>query len=351
MRGPFSSMEFAVLLPAGADWEAYRRQALSGAEAAVELLNQEGGAGGAKFSLFARAIEWRDSELGPLWKELGDRRQTVAVIAYEGLLHARDFLSGANATQLAIVAPWGRPDPSWDKRVWSLRHAPEHEGRALARLADSLKARRAGIVREDEEEARRAAEGFRQEFMQEGREIGEEVLRVSDAEAAAAARRLVEHSPDVIFTALRGGATGKFVRAAREAGVQSPIMSYGVEDGGEFFGEAGGLVTDVYVASPFTFDKAEAKTEAFLQALRQRNGALPSFTSALFFEAVVLAAEAVRYAPSADQHTVAEALARLERFPGLGGSVVLLKEGGVRRPLEILRAENGKFVYLETVSP
>jgi len=56
-------------------------------------------------------------------------------------------------------------------------------------------------------------------------------------------------------------------------------------------------------------------------------------------------------AGSSDGAKVRDALAQTKDFPGVTGKITIDKDRNAVKPAVVLKIDNGKFVYVETVSP
>ena len=56
-------------------------------------------------------------------------------------------------------------------------------------------------------------------------------------------------------------------------------------------------------------------------------------------------------AGSTDGAKIRDALAQTKDFPGVTGKITIDADHNAVKPAVILKIENGKFVYVETVSP
>ena len=73
--------------------------------------------------------------------------------------------------------------------------------------------------------------------------------------------------------------------------------------------------------------------------------------AALAYDAVLLAADALKRAGASDPDGLRQALAATADFPGVTGAITFDSERNPRKPGIVIRVDEGKFTYLETVDP
>ena len=73
--------------------------------------------------------------------------------------------------------------------------------------------------------------------------------------------------------------------------------------------------------------------------------------AALGYDSVYVLADAMKRAASAEPSKVREALAATKDFDGVTGKTIMDKDRNATKPAVILAIKNGKFEYVETISP
>ena len=78
---------------------------------------------------------------------------------------------------------------------------------------------------------------------------------------------------------------------------------------------------------------------------------MPDALAALGYDAAKIMADAMTRAGSSEGPKVRDALAATKDFPGVTGKITINAERNAVKPAVVLKVENGKFVYVETVTP
>ncbi len=91
--------------------------------------------------------------------------------------------------------------------------------------------------------------------------------------------------------------------------------------------------------------------QKFVGDYKARFKEVPDALAALGYDAAKILADAMSRAGSTDGPKVHDALAATKDFPGVTGKITINKDRNAVKPAVVLKVENGKFVYVETVTP
>ncbi|HEY6231319.1 MAG TPA: ABC transporter substrate-binding protein, partial [Pyrinomonadaceae bacterium] len=98
-------------------------------------------------------------------------------------------------------------------------------------------------------------------------------------------------------------------------------------------------------------DPAE-RIQKFTHVYRQRYGNLtPDAHAALAYDALKFFAEAVTRAGTTEGSKLRDALAATKDFAGVTGIISMDHERNAVKPAVILKLEDGKYIYQETIQP
>ena len=77
----------------------------------------------------------------------------------------------------------------------------------------------------------------------------------------------------------------------------------------------------------------------------------PLAFAALAYDSVWLVADALKRAGSADPTALRDAIAASRDFPGVTGTISFDQGRDPKKPVIVIRVQDGKFTYLETSPP
>jgi branched-chain amino acid transport system substrate-binding protein len=187
-------------------------------------------------------------------------------------------LAGANA--VTSVSPW----------IYRVNVTIGEQGRVLARYADSMGLKRAGILYRNEPSGKDFVTAFTEEFAKHGGSVIEHDPFTEDIwDYDAYAKRLVRNGAQIVAVAGNSPQSRATIRALRLAGGQQPVLSTNgpaAKDTGDFRG-----LHHIVLYSPERPVAAEGA--AFATLFRARFQVSPDHWSALGYDAAMLLGRAV----------------------------------------------------------
>ncbi len=329
------------------------------AELAAGAVNAAGGldAGGRR-----RPVElvFEDTQTAPGEAINGARRLIQrGVVAVLGPGRSRDAIAVAGVVEKAripmISATSTHPDTTAGRRyVFRMSFTDDFQGEALGRFAAAGLGASSAAVLYDAASAynRNLATIFRQAFEAAGGEtVAFEIYTTGESDFRRQLERVRDADPQVLFLPNYDEEIPQQARQARELGIGATLL------GGESwtlidFAESPQL-EGAFFGRHWHLDEAETRPQArrFLEAYRQAYGHDPSDQAALTYDAIDLLFHAIRGAGD-DPDAIQQALAGLEAYEGVTGTIVYRDTGGdPPRRLIIARVRQGKTEKYEEVGP
>jgi branched-chain amino acid transport system substrate-binding protein len=179
----------------------------------------------------------------------------------------------------------------------------------------------------------------------------QEVLKPGATDYAALLDKLKTQSPDRLVLML-GASAAPFFHAYEASGWKVPITgrvdpAIALADVSPQFRDAGGLadMTDVAVFTPLL---ETSGVRGFVDAYRARYGLTPTQRSFFVFEAVNLAADAIRRAGTDSPDAIEQALKTTTMPSLLGGTYAMDDHNHPHTPLQIIGLRNNKPAVIAT---
>lgn len=157
--------------------------------------------------------------------------------------------------------------------------------------------------------------------------------------------------PDAIFLPGYYVAAGLVAQQAKQLGLQATLL------GGDGFEapqllEIGGAAMDgIYYSTHFATENTGEASRAFVAAYRARHGSVPNGLSALTYDAVRLAADAMQRAGTTEPKALRAALAATKDFPGVTGRTTINASRDADKEAAIIAVKDGRLVFVETIRP
>jgi branched-chain amino acid transport system substrate-binding protein len=339
-----------------AAWPWQRRGELrygEGLDLAVEEINARGGIQGRQL----RIVRFDDNESvnGGLRvaQEIAANPDIVAVIG-----HLQSFVSVPAAalydvSGLVMVAPTAT-DPELTSRgyarVFRATLTDLDIGHLMADFAVRSKYRRVAIEYIRNAYGRGLANAFEEranelKIVVAGRQSYDPSEQVTERTFAPTVLEWRNLELDAIFLAGEVPSAAFFITRARAQGIHVPIFGGEALGTPELPGLAGEAAEGTIVATVFHPDQPGPEVRTFVDAFRQRYGAVPDAGSAVGYDAVRLLAAAMLHAGSVVPDDIAAALREMRDWRGVTGAFTFDEHGNiVGRPLVTTVVHGRRFV-------
>jgi branched-chain amino acid transport system substrate-binding protein len=193
---------------------------------------------------------------------------------------------------------------------------------------------------------------FRQNFRQLGGEIvAEQSYSEGDSDFKAQLTQIKAANPEAIYVPGYYTEVATIARQSRELGMTVPLLGGDGWDSPRLFEIGGDALNGCYISNHYSVDDPSPAIQKFVSDYRGRYNQVPDALAALGYDAARILADAITRAGSTAADKIRDALAATKDFTGVTGKITINAERNAIKPAVILRIENGKFVYVETVSP
>ena len=159
-------------------------------------------------------------------------------------------------------------------------------------------------------------------------------------------------NPDVIFAPGVVTDSALLITQARQLGITAPFLGGDTWDIAEFLRVGGDYVEGARFSTMFSEEFGETpEAQLFLNEFRSRwPGERVAATTALGFDAYLVALDAIRRAGSLDPHRIRSALVTT-RLPGVTGTTFFDENRDGIKPAFIMEVNNGRISFLTLVDP
>lgn len=229
------------------------------------------------------------------------------------------------------------------------------QGDVMARFtANTLKAKTAAIILDyNQPYSRGLAQFFEASFTKlNGKVVVKQSYSQGDADYRGQLSVIKASAPDVIYIPGYYGDVGLIARQARQLGLTQPLLGADGWDAPELWELGRDALNGCYITNHYSVDTPSNTIQKFVESYRQRYGNLvPDAHAALAYDATRFLVEAIRKAGTTDGQKLREALAATKNFVGVTGIISMDKDRNAVKPAVILKLEDGRYVYQETIYP
>ena len=200
-----------------------------------------------------------------------------------------------------------------------------YQGTAMAVFAsDNLDAKKVVIISDSSSDyAKGLTENFKTKFTSLGGEIvGSESYVAGDQDFNTILTRIKDKEFDAIYIPGYYNEVGLIIKQARDLGIDSVILGPDGFDSPNLVGLATAeALNNVYFTTAYTTVTDDADVKAFVESYKDKYNKEPNMFAALAYDATNLLLEAIKQAGSTDSEAVSAALANIEDFKGVTGTI------------------------------
>jgi branched-chain amino acid transport system substrate-binding protein len=326
-----------------------------GVRMALEEINASGGVLGQPIRLITKDNQSKPGETSTAVRELITRSRVVALIGEVASGRSLEAAPIAQRSGIPMISPASTNEKVTEAgdHIFRVCFIDPFQGTVCAKFARKLGGAKAAVITDvSKDYSLGLAKSFKTEFAKEGGIItGEQSYSGGDKDFSAQLTAIKAGNPQVIFLPAYYTEAPLIIRQARQLGITAPFIGGDGWDSPELVGVGGPAVEGCYFSNHFSNQSNDPRVKAFVDAYRQKYNDDPDAMVALGYDALYLLADAMKRAGSTDPAKVNAAIAGTKDFPGVTGKITLDEHRNPTKPAVMLQVRNGKFAYVETVSP
>ncbi|MDP3273951.1 MAG: ABC transporter substrate-binding protein [Deltaproteobacteria bacterium] len=327
----------------------------NGVQLAVDELNTRGGVLGKRFRLVVEDDRGDSTEAASAVTRLIDREGAEVII---GEVASSLSLSGGRVAQrrrIPMVSPSSTNEDVTrvGDYIFRVCFIDPFQGSVMARFAKELQingqaVQKVAIFR-DEASAYSTglARAFRETFARLGGElVDEQSYHKGDTHFSAQLSGMLAKQPQAIFVPGYYTEVTLIAREARALGYTGPFLGGDGWDSPALFRNDENKLVGSYFSEGFAPDHPTSPVgEAFVRNYRQRFGHDANGLAALGYDAMLVAADAIRRAGQTDGPAVRAALAATQRFEGATGRISIDAQRNAIKSAVILEVREDAFRF------
>lgn len=338
---------------------AYGQAEANGVNLAVKEINEAGGILDKQIELVEYDTKSDNAEATSVATRLATEDQVVAIVgpATSGAVQAAT--QPITRAQVPLITPSGTADnltvtESGDTQPYVFRTSfqDSFQGVALANFAmNNLEADKAIIIGDSSSDyAVGLTNAFKDTY--EGDIVAEEYFTQDDTDFSAILTRIQNEDYDFIYLPAYYEQAGLILKQAREMGIEQPIL------GGDGFSNQALLdlagkdnVDDVYYSAHFSLENEDEQVQTFIDNYVAEYDTQPDAFSALAYDAVYLAVQAMEDAGEATPEAVTTALESITDFDGVTGTFSIDENHNPVKSTLIIELQDGEETSTTEVQP
>lgn len=332
-------------------------------ELAFKEINEKGGINGKQLELVVADNKSEAAEATNAMQKLVSQDNVVAVIGpnlSSSVIAASAINNSAKVLDIAPMAtnPYVTVDQASGKtKEFNYRTCfiDPFQGTVMAKFATAeLGVGNAAILIDNSSDyAKGLAQFFKENFVKEGGAVtAEESYLQKDTDFKATLTKIKATNPDFLYVPGYYQEVGLIVKQARELGMNMPIAGGDGWDSAKMPEIAGtAALNNTYFSSLYSPEDSSDINKNFVAAYEKTYGQKPDVFAALSYDSALLVAEAIKNAGSTEPAKISEAMAKINGFSGVSGSVTFDDKHNPVKSAVILEYKDGAQSLKTKINP
>lgn len=332
-------------------------------ELAFKEINEKGGINGKQLELVVADNKSEAAEATNAMQKLVSQDNVVAVIGpnlSSSVIAASAINNSAKVLDIAPMAtnPYVTVDQASGKtKDFNYRTCfiDPFQGTVMAKFATAeLGVGNAAVLIDNSSDyAKGLAQFFKENFVKEGGAVtAEESYLQKDTDFKATLTKIKATNPDFLYVPGYYQEVGLIVKQARELGMNMPIAGGDGWDSAKMPEIAGAAaLNNTYFSSLYSPEDSSDINKSFVAAYEKAYGQKPDVFAALSYDSALLVAEAIKNAGSTEPAKISEAMAKINGFSGVSGSVTFDDKHNPVKSAVILEYKDGAQSLKTKINP
>lgn len=332
-------------------------------ELAFKEINEKGGINGKQLEIVVADNKSEAAEATNAMQKLVSQDNVVAVIGpnlSSSVIAASAINNSAKVLDIAPMAtnPYVTVDQASGKtKDFNYRTCfiDPFQGTVMAKFATAeLGVGNAAVLIDNSSDyAKGLAQFFKENFVKEGGAVtAEESYLQKDTDFKATLTKIKATNPDFLYVPGYYQEVGLIVKQARELGMNMPIAGGDGWDSAKMPEIAGAAaLNNTYFSSLYSPEDSSDINKNFVAAYEKAYGQKPDVFAALSYDSALLVAEAIKNAGSTEPAKISEAMAKINGFSGVSGSVTFDDKHNPVKSAVILEYKDGAQSLKTKINP
>lgn len=350
------TVKLGVITPQTGPVSIYGKANENGIKLAAKEINEKGGIDGKKIELIIMDDKGELTEAVTSYNKLLEENVDLVI----GAFTSKPSLAVAETAvnyDLPVITPGGTQEEitQGKENIFRQTFTNSYQGSLLAIFAkDNLKAKTAAILKNNSDDY---STGIAKAFSDKAKELGIEIVAeesygANDTDFKAQLTSIRKENPDILLLPDYYEKLTLIMPQAREVGIESTFIG---PDGWAGFLQALDKssyedVNNSYYNDHFAIDSTEDTVADFVKNYRDEYKEDPISPSALGYDSVYLAKQAIEEAKTTDHKEVTKALKNID-FEGVTGSFKFDENNNPIKSSTMIKIEDGKYKFETVVKP
>lgn len=344
--------EFASLTGATAS---FGQSSHKGTQMAVDEINAGGGVLGRKLRLVTEDDQSKPGEAATVVRKLISRDKIVALlgeVASSRSLEAAPICQKAGIPMISPASTNPKVTEVGDM-IFRVCFIDPFQGTVLSKFALSKGWKRVAVLTDVKQDySVGLAQFFKAHIAANGGQVvSEQSYSSGDKDFKAQLTAIKGTDPEAILASGYYTEAGLIASQARELELNVPLLGGDGWDAPALVEVGGKAIEGSFFSNHFSDEDTAPTIQTFMKKFEAKYGHKPDAMAALGYDSAMILADAIKRAGATEGLKLKEAIAATKNFPAVTGNITLNAERNADKPAVMLVVKEGKFRYVETVSP
>ena len=268
----------------------------------------------------------------------------------------------AESLKCPMISPWStNPKTTVDatsgkskQYVFRACFIDTFQARVLAKFVlNNLNARTAAVLYDVASEAPNGQANLFKETFEEsgGSVVAFETYTTGDRDFSAQLTKIKAADPDVIFLPAYYNDVPLIAQQARRLGIDAQLVGSDAWSSPEIIKLGGADIIDSYFCNHYSTEIATPVAQKFVSDYKAKYGMAPDDVAALTYDAFGLLTQAIKEAGKLDRQAIRDALAKIQKYEGVTGTMQFAGTGDPIKSAVILQIKDGQFAWVANAQP
>ena len=344
--------EFASLTGGNASFGVSSHQ---GTQLAIDEINAAGGVLGKKIKLITEDDQSLAGQPATIMRKFISTDNVVAVLGEVASSKSKEAAPICQEHQIPMISP-ASTNPGVTEigdYIFRVCFIDPFQGTVMAKFALSKGWKKVALLTDVKEDySVGLAQFFKENFTKNGGEITkEQSYSTNDKDFKAQLTSIKSTQPDAIFVPGYYGEVALIARQARALGIKVPLLGGDGWVGDSLLKVAGHTLDGSYFSNHYSEEDTSPVIQDFVKKYKAKYGVVPDAMAALGYDSAMILADAMKRAGTTDGPKLRDAIAATKDFKAVTGSITLDDHRNATKAAVILKIEDGKFKFDQTVAP
>ncbi|MDQ3624133.1 MAG: ABC transporter substrate-binding protein [Verrucomicrobiota bacterium] len=326
-----------------------------GTRMAVEEINASGGLLGKKVKLITEDDQSKAGEAATVARKLISREKVVALLGEVASSKSLEAAPIAQEKKIPMISP-ASTNPKVTEvgdYVFRICFIDPFQGTVMSKFALGKEWKRVAILTDVKQDySVGLSQFFKEHFTTNGGTIvSEQSYSSGDTDFSAQLTSIRGAAPEAILASGYYTEAGLIAKQARQLGLTVPLLGGDGWDSPSLVEVGGAAMEGNFFSNHFSPEDQSPIVQDFLKKVRAKYNVEADAMMALGYDSAMLLADAIKRAGTTEPAKLRDAIATTKDFAGVTGTITINEQRNATKPAVILTIREGKFRYVETVTP